>query len=87
MIDVNIVITGGKEYAKISMKTRGDDATDQEKYALTIVQQGITAAVETYNSAACKHFHKEQTPRVQDAWVQQIIDQIEAVESIPSSEQ
>jgi len=87
MIDINIIITGEKEHAKISMKTRGSDATDQEKYAFTIVQHGITAAVECYNSAACKHFNKQEPPRVQDAWVQDILDQLEASEGIPSTEQ
>jgi len=87
MIDINITITGGKEYAKISMYSRGKQATKQEDYAFEIVKQGITAAVECYNGAADKFIKQPDPPRAQDAWVQDILDQLEASEGIPSTEQ
>ncbi len=79
MIEIHIAITNDKLGANINFFRKNKEATDHETYAAKVVEQGISAAVDTCNLKAIQANGKQ--PRVQDEWVQQIIDQIEAAEN------
>ena len=80
MIEIHITITGDKTGARIQAKHDATNATTHEMIAARTINQGINASVDVYNSRSQQQA-KIRTQRVQDSWVQEILDKMNAAEN------